>query len=65
MGIDDLAPANTKKAKDNAVRAFVLFLDKRSASYVYVKECMLRENTIQCMVALLDKFDVHLAFKDD
>ncbi|KAH9150494.1 hypothetical protein AeRB84_006675 [Aphanomyces euteiches] len=64
MGIESLAPANSKRARENAVRSFMLFLNAEGVKYDYVKECLMRDSAAQCIIALLDKFGMHLAFKD-
>lgn len=64
MGIESLAPVNSKKAKDSSVRSFMLFLRDEGVTYAYVKECMGRDTAVQSLVALLDKFGMHLAFKE-
>ena len=64
MGIENLAPANSKRAKENAVRSFMLFLNAEGVKYEYVKQCMLRDSAAQCIIALLDKYGMYLAFKD-
>jgi len=39
------------------------FLHDEGVSIEYVNECMQRENAVKSLVALLDKFGMHLAFK--
>lgn len=64
MGIDDLARANTKEAKDNSIRSFMSVLREEGVRYDYVKENTLRETAAQSIMALLDKFGMHRAFNE-
>lgn len=63
MGVNDLAPDSSKEARRNAIRAFKRFLDEEGVTLVYLKGCMLRAEAPQIILAVFDKFAMHLAFR--
>ncbi|KAF1314961.1 hypothetical protein FI667_g16368, partial [Globisporangium splendens] len=56
MGLDELQPGNTKRAKATAVKAFGRFLDAEEVSLEYVKICIERDVKGQTFVSVMDKF---------
>ncbi|KAF1331524.1 hypothetical protein FI667_g4266, partial [Globisporangium splendens] len=64
MGLDELQPGNTKRAKATAVKAFGRFLDAEEVSLEYVKICIERDAKGQAFVSVMDKFGMYLAFNE-
>ncbi|KAF1332445.1 hypothetical protein FI667_g3533, partial [Globisporangium splendens] len=64
MGLDELQPGNTKRAKATAVKAFGRFLDAEEVSLEYVKICIERDVKGQTFVSVMDKFGMYLAFNE-
>lgn len=64
MGLEELEPGNTKRAKATSVNAFVRFLKAENVSLDYVKDCILSDGVGQTFVAVMDKFGMHLAFHE-
>jgi len=58
-----LIPANTKRAKANAVNAFEAFLKDVEVSLEYMRACILRDDAVHVILAVFDKFAMHRAFK--
>uniref|UniRef100_H3H470 Uncharacterized protein n=1 Tax=Phytophthora ramorum TaxID=164328 RepID=H3H470_PHYRM len=64
MSLNDLAPANTKRARECAARSFLKFLEEESVSWEYLGVCMQRESASLVLEAVVDKFGMYLAFKE-
>ncbi|POM65798.1 Hypothetical protein PHPALM_18436 [Phytophthora palmivora] len=64
MSLNDLAPTNTKRARENAARIFLKFLEDEEVEWKYLEACMKRENAALVLEAVVDKFGMHLAFKE-
>ncbi|POM59368.1 LOW QUALITY PROTEIN: hypothetical protein PHPALM_31911 [Phytophthora palmivora] len=64
MGLDELKPGNTKRAKDTAVTAFKAFVKGEHVEFDYVKQCIEQDATGKCFVSVLDKFGMYLAFNE-
>ena len=60
----DLAPANTKLARENAARSFVKLLEDEEVSWEYLQQCMQREMAPVSLEVVMDKFGMYLAFKE-
>ncbi|OWY96560.1 hypothetical protein PHMEG_00033146 [Phytophthora megakarya] len=63
MSLKDLAPANTKRAREHAARTFLKFLKEEEVEWQYLETCMLRDNGPLILEAVVDKFGMYLAFK--
>ncbi|ETN19872.1 hypothetical protein PPTG_21184 [Phytophthora nicotianae INRA-310] len=57
MGLEELAPVNTKRAKATAVAAFMRFLKAEGVTEEYVRACIERDESGKCFVSVMDKFD--------
>ncbi|KAE9017620.1 hypothetical protein PR003_g14002 [Phytophthora rubi] len=64
MSLNDLAPANTKRARESAVRSFMKFLEEEGVHWDYLEVCMQRESAPLVLEAVVDKFGMYLAFKE-
>ncbi|KUF87536.1 hypothetical protein AM587_10003044 [Phytophthora nicotianae] len=64
MGLEELAPVNTKRAKATAVTAFMRFLKAEGVTEEYVPACIERDESGKCFVSVMDKFGMHLAFNE-
>ncbi|OWZ12845.1 hypothetical protein PHMEG_00013932 [Phytophthora megakarya] len=64
MSLTDLAPTNTKRARENAVRSFKRFLSDEGITWEYLEVCMTRENAPLVLEAVVKKFGMSLAFKE-
>ncbi|GMF57629.1 unnamed protein product [Phytophthora fragariaefolia] len=62
MGLDELKPGNTKRAKDTAISAFMTFVKFEQVEFDYVKRCIEQDATGKCFVSALDMFGMYLAF---
>uniref|UniRef100_H3GDR3 Uncharacterized protein n=1 Tax=Phytophthora ramorum TaxID=164328 RepID=H3GDR3_PHYRM len=64
MSLNDLKPANTKRARATAIKAFNRFLSAESTSLEHVKTLIVADPSRAggILVTLMDKFDVCLAF---
>src|SRR4051812_19418871 len=62
MSLSDLQPINTKKAKSGAVNVFMRFLREEEAALDAVDIAVRSDPTGATLVALMDRFGVHLAF---
>ncbi|KUF94502.1 Histone-lysine N-methyltransferase [Phytophthora nicotianae] len=60
MSLTDLAPANTKRARESASRSFKAFLNEEGVPWEYLEVCMKRDNAATMLEAVVD---MHLAFK--
>ncbi|KUF92708.1 hypothetical protein AM588_10007340 [Phytophthora nicotianae] len=63
MSLTDLAPTNTKRARQSASRSFKTFLEDEGVTWEYLEVCMKRDNAATVLEAVVDKFGMHLAFK--
>ncbi|KUF90063.1 hypothetical protein AM587_10013260 [Phytophthora nicotianae] len=64
MGLEELAPVNTKRAKATAVAAFMRFLKAEGVTEEYVRACIERDESGKCFVSVMNKFGMHLAFSE-
>ncbi|KAK1946320.1 hypothetical protein P3T76_001873 [Phytophthora citrophthora] len=64
MSLNDLAPTNTKRARDGAARLCKAFLGEEGVTWEYLEVCMKRDNAPLILEAVVDKFGLHLAFKE-
>ncbi|POM79092.1 Hypothetical protein PHPALM_3307 [Phytophthora palmivora] len=64
MSLNDLAPTNTKRARENAARIFLKFLEDEEVEWKYLQACMKCENAVLVLEAVVDKFGMHLAFNE-
>ena len=64
MSLVDLQPGNSKRARATAVKAFVRFLQSENADLDNVKGCIQRDDYGQCIVSVIDKFGMYLAFNE-
>ncbi|KAG3165242.1 hypothetical protein PI126_g4723 [Phytophthora idaei] len=63
MSLKDLAPLNTKHARESAARSFLKFVEDEGVTWEYLQVCMQRENAALILAAVVDKFGMYLAFK--
>ncbi|GMF21900.1 unnamed protein product [Phytophthora fragariaefolia] len=54
MGLDELKPGNTKRAKDTAINVFMVFVKWEQVEFDYVKRCIQQDATGKCFVSVLD-----------
>ena len=64
MSLVDLQPANSKRARATAVKAFVRFLQSENADLEYIKGCIQRDNSGQCIMSVMDRFGMYLSFNE-
>ncbi|GMF23929.1 unnamed protein product [Phytophthora fragariaefolia] len=64
MSLKDLAPTNTKRARENVARSFLEFLQEANVSWKYLEVCVARESAPLVLEAVVDKFGMYLAFKE-
>ncbi|KAG3122237.1 hypothetical protein PI126_g24228 [Phytophthora idaei] len=64
MSLKDLAPLNTKRARESAARSFLKFVEDEGVTWEYLEVCMQRENAALILAAVVDKFGMYLAFKE-
>ncbi|KAG2781198.1 hypothetical protein PC129_g22322 [Phytophthora cactorum] len=64
MSLKDLAPANTKRARESAARSLLKFVGDQGVTWEYLEGCMQRENAALIIAAVVDKFGMYLAFKE-
>lgn len=64
MGIQDLAPANTAKAKATAIKAFTRFVTDENVTMKYIHEQFSCDPSGGSIERVLDKFGAYLAFLD-
>ncbi|KUF75765.1 hypothetical protein AM587_10002075 [Phytophthora nicotianae] len=64
MGLDELKPGNTKRAKETAIKVFKTFVKSEDVEFDYVKQCIEQDGTGNCLVSVLDKFGMYLAFNE-
>ncbi|OWZ09646.1 hypothetical protein PHMEG_00017615 [Phytophthora megakarya] len=64
MSLSDLAPANTRRVLEGAVKAFLKFLKDECVSWNYLEVCMQCENAARILERVVDKFGMLLAFKE-
>ncbi|KAH9105965.1 hypothetical protein AeMF1_018344, partial [Aphanomyces euteiches] len=64
MGIQDLVPANTTKAKSTAIKAFTRFVTEENVTMEYIQSQFALDTTGVLMERVLDKFGSYLAFLD-
>ncbi|KAG3201382.1 hypothetical protein PC128_g3963 [Phytophthora cactorum] len=64
MSLKDLAPLNTKRARESAARLFLKFVEDEGVTWEYLEVCMQRENAALLLSAVVDKFGMYLAFKE-
>ncbi|RAW21495.1 hypothetical protein PC110_g21912 [Phytophthora cactorum] len=64
MGLHELKPGKTKRAKVTAIKVFKAFVASKNVDFDYVKQCIEQDGTGKCFVSALDKFGIYLAFND-
>ncbi|KAF0763436.1 hypothetical protein AaE_003189 [Aphanomyces astaci] len=64
MGIQDLMPANTTKAKATAIKSFTLFVTEVNVTMEYIHAQFALDPTSVAIECILDKFGSYLAFLD-
>ena len=64
MSLTDLAPANTKRARENAALSFIEILEQEEVTWEYLQQCMLCERAPLALESVIDKFGMHIAFKE-
>ncbi|EGZ05147.1 hypothetical protein PHYSODRAFT_426370, partial [Phytophthora sojae] len=64
MGLDELKPGNTKRAKDTAISAFMAFVKSEHVEFDYVRQCIEQDGTGKCFVSVLDMFGMCIAFNE-
>ncbi|KAK1940733.1 hypothetical protein P3T76_008184 [Phytophthora citrophthora] len=64
MGLDELKPGNTKRARDTAISAFNTFVRSENIAFDYVKQCIEQDATGKCFVSVLDMFGTYLALNE-
>lgn len=64
MSLDNIAPTNTKRARENAIRSFLKFLEDKEVSWDNLQQCMQRERAPLVLEAVVDKLSMYLAFKE-
>jgi hypothetical protein len=64
MSLIDLAPANTKRTRENASRTFLNFLKNEEVGWGYLETCTKHDNAALVVEAVVDKFGIYLAFKE-
>ncbi|POM77064.1 Hypothetical protein PHPALM_5610 [Phytophthora palmivora] len=64
MGLEELVPGNTKRAKATAVGSFVKFLKTEGVTEEYVRVCIERDGSGKCFLSVMDKFGTYLAFNE-
>ena len=55
MSLTDIAPAKTKRARDNAARSFLKFVEQEEVTWEYLQRCMQRERAPLALEAVMDK----------
>lgn len=64
MSLANLAPTNTKCARENAACSFLKFLEEKEVSRNYLQQCMQREMASIVLEAMVDKFGMYFALKE-
>lgn len=64
MGLDDLKPRDTKRARATAVKAFARFIQSEDVDLDYVRSYNLHDASGQCFVSVMDKFGMYFAFHE-
>ncbi|GMF59793.1 unnamed protein product [Phytophthora fragariaefolia] len=62
MGLEDLAPANSKRAQKTAIIAFERFLVAEDVNMAFIAACILGDTDGAVFVKFMDRFAVYLAF---
>ncbi|OWZ17833.1 hypothetical protein PHMEG_0008172 [Phytophthora megakarya] len=65
MGLDELQPGNTLRAKATAIGAFKKFLKVEQVTEEYIRKCIECDETGKSFVTVMDKFGMYLAFSHD
>ena len=63
MILNDLAPANTKRAREKAARSFLKFLEEEEVTWEYLRQCMQRGRAPLALEAVMDKLGMYLALR--
>ncbi|EGZ19711.1 hypothetical protein PHYSODRAFT_488333 [Phytophthora sojae] len=64
MGLEELQPGNTLRAKATAVAAFSKFLKGEEVDEEYVRKCIETDESGKSFVCVMDKFGMYLAFSE-
>ncbi|KUF86606.1 hypothetical protein AM587_10006285 [Phytophthora nicotianae] len=64
MGLEELKPGNTRRAKATAIAAFKAFVKSESVDFEYVRRCIEKDDSGKCIVSILDMFGMYLAFNE-
>jgi hypothetical protein len=64
MGLEELAPDNTKRAQATAVNIFKKFLASENTTMKFVQAGVTAASTGSAFLALMDRFGMYLAFSD-
>ncbi|GMF39302.1 unnamed protein product [Phytophthora fragariaefolia] len=64
MGLEELQPGNTLRAKATAVAAFTKFLKGEEIDDEYVGKCIEADESGKAFVCVMDKFGMHLAVSE-
>ncbi|KUF85451.1 hypothetical protein AM588_10001587 [Phytophthora nicotianae] len=64
MGLEELQPGNTLRAKATAVAAFSKFLKGEEVEEEFVRKCIEADESGKSFVCVMDKFGMYLAFSE-
>jgi hypothetical protein len=64
MGLEELQPGNTLRAKATAVAAFSKLLKGEEVDEEYVRNCIEADESGKSFVCIMDKFGMYLAFSE-
>jgi hypothetical protein len=64
MGLEELAPDNTKRAQATAVNIFKKFLASENTTMKFVQAGVMADSCGSAFLALMDRFGMYLAFSD-
>ncbi|KUF99500.1 Glucose-6-phosphate isomerase [Phytophthora nicotianae] len=64
MGLEELQPGNTLRAKATAVAAFSKFLKGEEVEAEFVRKCIEADESGKSFVCVMDKFGMYLAFSE-
>ncbi|KUF94867.1 hypothetical protein AM587_10001793 [Phytophthora nicotianae] len=64
MSLQDLAPANSQRARQTAINAFGRFIAAEGVTMDFVAASLLGDGSGAVFVKLMDRFGVHLAFME-
>ena len=64
MSLVDLQPGYSNRAGATDVKAFVQFSRSENIDLDYVKGCIQRDDSGKCVVSVMDKIGMYLAFNE-